>query len=99
MPPGTEFWSIALQENVSSKKTLYVKATHYNNEGEPIFGMLQLRFENILLQQYIGEDAIGYTNQHNGDISVDFKKCIFIKELKEEQNEKNDRPRSKSNRI
>lgn len=84
IPPNTIFWSISLQETVSSEKELYVRET--NNDaytGEPIFGVLQCKFENVLLQQYIGNDAISYVDKANGgEISIDFKKCNLIKEIK-----------------
>jgi hypothetical protein len=82
IPPETEFFSVALQENVSVKRTLYVKETHFY-EGKPAFGTLQIRFENIALQQYFGDDAIGYADKAHGEISIDFKKCTLVKEIEE----------------
>ena len=80
IPPGTEFWSIALQESLSSQNELYVKVTNHCGDN-PYFGKLQLVFQNLALQQYCGKDAIGYTDKANGEISIDFAKCTLVKEF------------------
>jgi hypothetical protein len=86
IPPNTEFWSIALQLNVKTDKTLYVRPDGWcAMSGKPIFGKLQLKFSNIMLSFAVGKDMSSYIDAHNGDISVDFDKCKLIKEYKNEK--------------
>lgn len=83
IPPGTKFWSIAIQETVSSERELYVRETHYDAfSKKPIFGILQLKFDNLALQWYFGESAISYIDKHNGDIGIDFSECRLIRKTK-----------------
>ena len=81
IPPGTFFWSIQLQETVSCDRELFVRVDGYDAiSKKPIFGKLQLQFQNIYLH-----GDITYVDKHNGDISVDFSKCTLFKEDEVEQ--------------
>jgi hypothetical protein len=76
IPKGTEFWSIALQEEIIPTRDIVIKITNtcYGNEGY-VFGNIQLVFKNLALAQYIGlEKARGYMDQAHGDIGIGYDK-------------------------
>ena len=77
IPAGTTVFLIALQLNATFDRDVYVST---KNDSQP-FGTLQVRFENVLLQSMLapGQDASGYSDMANGEVSVDFSACEFVK--------------------
>lgn len=77
IPKNTFFWSISLQESVSCDRDLIIDVKQQTTCNDDIFGFIQIKFENILLQQYMGTDAISFRDKVNGEISID--KNLLIK--------------------
>ena len=76
LPKNTPVWSLSLQNMVMFLDDQYVKITHTVYDKKTIFAMIQLRFENIMLQQYLGKEAINYVDKTNSEIELSFSKLI-----------------------
>ena len=78
IPSGTQFFSIALQENVISTRDMLIKITNTCvPENNYVFGIIQLIFHNPQLTAIFGsEDARGYSDKAHGDIGIGYDKLI-----------------------
>ena len=68
---GEKVFSVALQENVTFEKDLYIKVTNtvYNSD-DWVFGNIQLRMHNLQLSDLAGKDMSSFLDTAHGDISV-----------------------------
>lgn len=72
LPANTPFWSICLQQTVSSFDDLCIKITNTCMHDNTVFAIIQNKYCTII------DLTTSYEDKTNGEISIDFHKLIAL---------------------
>ena len=80
LPPGTEVWSIDLQETIKCSNQVYVTLINTTTFNDYVFVKKMIRFENIALTLTMGTDCSSYRPTKN-EFGTSLKNLTFVKEI------------------
>ena len=80
LPPGTEVWSIDLQENIKCSNQIYVTLINTTTIGDYVFVKKMIKLENFQLSFLMNADCSSYLPTKN-EFGISLKNLTFVKEI------------------
>jgi hypothetical protein len=80
LPPGTEVWSIDLQETIKCSNQIYVTLINTTTFSDYVFVKKMIKLENMMVSSLMGTDCSSYLPTKN-EFGTSLKKLTFVKEI------------------